>query len=403
MDSPGSKAMRRLTLLLLLLSTPAFAQQDIDYFKVAKIQTYFDVDATLPANGTKQYLKLGGVFPSVTSGSILGVYFTFTSAGSSANLQIAHYSQLLAGYTGSAGTFGFIGQNAVSGTGANPFQERGNAANFGVAGVSDSGTAGIDVGTYGEAHGGATNFGVFGESTYNGFVVTNVGVAGFARTGLGAVSTGGYFALQDLPLPFPTFIEAALVADNTSIAAPIAVFRDNGAALPSTGATTTSAVVDGGQIQSGNEVLTSSTMTAEIQGQVRSVYHSYTWTNAMITALGATGSGDVNVAILPAKTVVENVYVVILTPDSSANALTVACGRTGALFVDYIVASDAKAVSGTVYGDSGAERGTNLTGFDLPNYAGTTTVTCHFIKTTTNLNTVTGSSGRVIIKTSLVP
>jgi hypothetical protein len=96
-------------------------------------------------------------------------------------------------------------------------------------------------------------------------------------------------------------------------------------------------------------------------------------------------------------------YVVILTADTSANGLTVACGRTSATFIDYIVASDAKAAANTVYGDASAERGTNLTGYDLPSYTGTTTISCHFIKTVTNLSTVLTSTGRVIIETALVP
>lgn len=149
--------------------------------------------------------------------------------------------------------------------------------------------------------------------------------------------------------------------------------------------------------------LTAATMTANSTGNVRDGWSSYSWTNAMVVALGATTTGDITVATLPAKTIVENVYVVINTPDTSANALTVACGRTSATFIDYTVASDAKAAANTVYGDASAERGTNLTGYDMPSFTGTTTVTCHFIKTTTNLSTVLGSTGTVYIKTALLP
>lgn len=156
-------------------------------------------------------------------------------------------------------------------------------------------------------------------------------------------------------------------------------------------------------IQIGGALLTAATMTAETVADVRKTTHSYTWTNAMIVALGATTAGDIKVATLPAKEVVENAYVVIITPDSSANALTVACGRTSAAYIDYVVASDAKAAANTVYGDASGERGTNLTGYDLPSYTATTDVFCHFIKTTTNLNTVTASTGRVILETTLVP
>lgn len=155
--------------------------------------------------------------------------------------------------------------------------------------------------------------------------------------------------------------------------------------------------------QSTDGNLTAATMTLESQSALRTVTHSYTWTNAMVVALGAVGAGDITVATLPAKTEVVDAQVVILTPDTSANALTVACGRVSATFIDYITAQDAKAVANTVYGDASAERGTNLAGYDLPSYTATTDVKCHFIKTTTALNTVTGSTGRVILTTRLLP
>lgn len=162
-------------------------------------------------------------------------------------------------------------------------------------------------------------------------------------------------------------------------------------------------ILSSGVVQNATLALTAATMTAENSANYRTTVHSYTWTNAQVVALGAVNAGDITVATLPAKTVVENVYTIIVTPDSSANNLTVACGRTGASFIDYIVASDAKAAANTVYGDASGERGTNLTGYDLPSYTSTTTVTCHFIKTTTTLNTVVGSTGRVILVTTLVP
>ncbi len=131
--------------------------------------------------------------------------------------------------------------------------------------------------------------------------------------------------------------------------------------------------------------------------------HRFQWTNAMIVALGGVGAGDITVCTLPAKTVIRNAYVVINTPDTSANALTVAVGRTGATYVDYIVASDAKAVANTVYGDASAERGTNLTGYDLPSYTTTVVVKAHFIKSVTFLNTVTASTGTIFIETVTLP
>jgi hypothetical protein len=156
-------------------------------------------------------------------------------------------------------------------------------------------------------------------------------------------------------------------------------------------------------LQLSKSLLTAGTMTETNKSLARVSLHRYDWTNAMVVALGAGGAGDIAVCTLPAKTVVLNAYVVITSPDSSANALTVAVGRTGASYIDYIVASDAKAAANTVYGDASAERGTNLTGYDLPSFTGTTTVNAHFIKTTSALNTVTGSTGSVYLLTMTLP
>lgn len=162
-------------------------------------------------------------------------------------------------------------------------------------------------------------------------------------------------------------------------------------------------VLIGTGVKINGQLLTSGTMTPIVTGEARKVWNRYDWDNAMVVALGAVGAGDIVAATLPAKTVVSNMYVVITAPDTSANALTVACGRTSALYIDYIVASDAKAAAGTVYGNDLAERGTNLTGYDLPNFSGTTTLSCHFIKSITTLDTVTGSTGSVYIETSILP
>lgn len=151
-------------------------------------------------------------------------------------------------------------------------------------------------------------------------------------------------------------------------------------------------------------LITTGTMTATNNSVVSAVTVSrFDWTNAMVAALGASTTGDITVCTLPAKTVVLNVYVVIDTPDTSTNALTVAVGRVSTGYIDYTVASDAKAAANTVYGDASGERGTNLVGYDLPSITGTTDVKAHFIKTTTNLSTVVGSSGHVYIVTETLP
>jgi hypothetical protein len=149
-------------------------------------------------------------------------------------------------------------------------------------------------------------------------------------------------------------------------------------------------------------VLTAGTMTKGI-AQAPPLTVAFTWTNAMVTALGATTTGDILVGTLPAKTVVVNAYMVIGTAETALTSLTGAVGRTGALFVDYIAASSLKAAASTVYGDAGAERGANLTGYDLPSYTGTTAVNLHLISGVENLNTAVACTGTVFVTYSILP
>jgi hypothetical protein len=91
-----------------------------------------------------------------------------------------------------------------------------------------------------------------------------------------------------------------------------------------------------------------------------------------------------------------------LTGGEDLSTLTVSCGRTGAAYIDWIVASNAKAAANTIYGDGAAERGA-LLGFDLPSYTGTTVVKCQFISTGTNLANVVSSTGALVLTTTLLP
>ena len=143
------------------------------------------------------------------------------------------------------------------------------------------------------------------------------------------------------------------------------------------------------------------TLTVSYIGSVRTVSSVFVWTNAMIAALGATGTGDILVCTLPEWSVVKNVYMYVTTADVSANAFTISVGRTGASYIDYIVASNAKS-GATLYGDASAERGTNLTGYDLPNPGTTTPIYMHCVKTTSNLSTVSGCTGFIVIETCVV-
>ena len=183
--------------------------------------------------------------------------------------------------------------------------------------------------------------------------------------------------------------------------ASIGYFSAAGLILSSTGSGLQSTFVG-----SGEAALTVATMAlSQVTNstRLRAANLKASWTNAQVVALGAGTTGDISVVTLPAKTAVRNIYVVIDTACTIADTLTVAVGRTGAGYIDYIVASDAEAPANTVYGDATIERGTNLTGYDLPSYTAATTIYAHFITGGAALNSVTTCTGHVILATEIMP
>lgn len=150
-------------------------------------------------------------------------------------------------------------------------------------------------------------------------------------------------------------------------------------------------------------VVTNGTMTRSVSAQISSVVHKFSWTNAMIVALGAALTGDITICTLPSKTVVKRVWVVLSGQAAGPATLTVAIGRAGAAYIDYIIALTLKAAANTIYGAVVGDLGTNLTGYDLPSVTGTTAVKAHFIATVANLDGTTGSSGDIYIETIQLP
>lgn len=148
---------------------------------------------------------------------------------------------------------------------------------------------------------------------------------------------------------------------------------------------------------------TAGTLTSVTECALPGCWTCRSWTNAMVVALGATTAGDIAWGTLPAKTIVKNAYAIITGAATGPAAVTVALGRTSSTYIDYIVASDAKAAANTVYGDASAERGTNLTGYDMPSYTGTTLINLHFISTGANLSTVLASTGQICLTTEKAP
>jgi len=151
------------------------------------------------------------------------------------------------------------------------------------------------------------------------------------------------------------------------------------------------------------EAITAGTMTTVGSSEAVSVDVTTCrgWTNAMVTALPTT-AGDIAFGTLPAKTKLIDAAIIITGAAVGPTTVTVSLGRTATTYIDYIVASDAKATANTVYGDVSGERGTNLTMYDLPSYTGTTVINAHFVSTGANLSTVTGSTGTVCVTTRKV-
>lgn len=156
------------------------------------------------------------------------------------------------------------------------------------------------------------------------------------------------------------------------------------------------------QVPAGN--LTAGTMTmASTSPVVVGGWNKFSWTNAMVVALGA--STDMTICTLPAKSVVKRAVVVIGTAATQAATLTVSVGRTATGYIDYVVASNAKAAANTIYGDAAAEQGTGLKSdvLDIPSWTATTPVIAQFlIGAGTNADVLT-STGSVYLYVDILP
>lgn len=195
----------------------------------------------------------------------------------------------------------------------------------------------------------------------------------------------------------------AMPTTNATIARTDAAQSFTGTQTFSNAATVNGTFTTSGVVLNSNQAQSNGSMTLTTSAAVVKVVTRYDWTNAQVAALGAVTAGDITVGTMSSQTVVTNVYVVIKTSGATVTTLTVAIGRVSASYIDYIVASDAKAAANTVYGAVSGDRGTNLTGYDLPSYTGSTAIKAHFISTGGNLSTVTGSTGTIYIETMKLP
>lgn len=122
----------------------------------------------------------------------------------------------------------------------------------------------------------------------------------------------------------------------------------------------------------------------------------YTWTNAEVVAAGTGGTEALlSIGSLPANSQLLSAYIVIGTQATfAAGTLTVGCGRTSATYVDFIVASDAKAAAATVYGNAAAERATDAA---IQHFAAATPVKAIFTAGAGDLANVTTCTGTVYL------
>ena len=148
---------------------------------------------------------------------------------------------------------------------------------------------------------------------------------------------------------------------------------------------------------------------ADVDGPYRPAFtqskvYKFAWSNADVVALGASATGELTVATIPDATIVTAVYVRITGQAAGVTTLTVSVGPDGAE-TTYIVASNAKAAAGTIYGDAAAEIGTTLivaTGAG-PSFGSTTTIKALFTATIETLDATTGSAGSIWVVTRKLP
>lgn len=177
-----------------------------------------------------------------TTGSGTGAQYLITSPATAGTYSHAGLRvEFLAGYTGTGATRAFYSDNQVAGTGSDL---RWNTSYSSPAGNSGGNmwasatTTGTNVGNFAEAKGGNVNVGLFGKAAAVKNSATNIGVIGHGRnTGTSPIQVGGWFSLANTA---PTFVSAALVADNGDQTSPIFLARDN--------STTVFSIIDGGNV-----------------------------------------------------------------------------------------------------------------------------------------------------------
>jgi hypothetical protein len=242
----------------------------------------------------------------------------------------------------------------------------------------------------------------------------------------GANCSDGLFVVKSLPDTCLTVLTqagsgvASTSSADGSVRIPTSITGDAGGPLATGGITNTGAITTttymtawsylgaGTYVYSTDLALTDATATASNKGYLRTATAKYLVDTTHIIA--SAGAGDdttsLKMVTLPLKTEVVDAMFVVNIAETHLTNMTVSCGRTGAAYIDYIVAGSAQTQQ--ILGNAAGERGANLTGYDVPAYAwgdAVTDVYCQFVTTDAghDLNDVVAFSGWLAITTRLLP
>ena len=359
------------------------------------------LNATL-ASGQNIFRATGTL--SSTAATQQGVVLDLTTAGSGAQRQIGLNTTLRAGYTGVSSTYGFSITNQAESTGSQPFNNDQGASDFsggniGVRAIAQGTTTGANTGLFGQASGGNSNFGVWGEATVAKNSATNIGVIGWGlNTGTSPVQVGGFFTLANLiGIALPTFESAALIADNAATTSPVFIARDNGSAvftIADGGAVTLTTPLAVGSGGTGMTTLTTNGVlfgngTSAVQVTAQGAANSVLTANAgapsfsatpTVTSLTATGAGSL-VALATPPRVISSVQFEAAarfaenfansgTATFNSQGLVLATGATGTSYDRIRWEATSNAILTTVPSEMGASLSIQTLGTDLQAYVG---------------------------------
>lgn len=273
---------------------------------------------TLAAGGSA--VRISATMPS-NVGALNGEEFIINGSGSTSQTLIGRFTQLGSGYSGAGSNIAALFQNLSAGTGTGGAGTSVNVSyrpvgNVGIQARTEQTTTGNNTGSVNLAGGGNVSIGSWNAATATKNNATNVGLVAFGRNaGTTPIQVGGYFALADYGSSMPTFVSAALIADNGPQADPIFLARDNGTAVFT--------IADGGNVSTtGNVSLAAAGNKINIT----------TGSNASIGVSGAMTAGTITISTT-AVTASSNIFLTHATLGGTQGILSVGAITAGTSFV----------------------------------------------------------------------